>query len=195
MNRHGVAVMLLIVGFTVGYLLGDKAPSQDTGVLMHDESMEMEEDNHHGDHDMSVSNDREFVEGMIPHHQEAVDTALEVLDRGGEIVEVKELAEAIIEAQEREIAEMRVWYKKWYGEEFHDTGVYVPMMRDLSSFSGKELDLIFITDMIVHHEGALFMGHQGLEFSESEEILTLSQNILDTQQVEIDLMRKILSEN
>ena len=32
---------------------------------------------------MLVESEREFIEEMIPHHQEAIDTATEVLERGG----------------------------------------------------------------------------------------------------------------
>ena len=45
---------------------------------------------------MQVATDREFIEGMIPHHQEAVDTAREVLVRGGEIPAIRALAQSII---------------------------------------------------------------------------------------------------
>ena len=64
---------------------------------------------------MMVSSEREFLTGMIPHHQEAVDTAIEVVERGGSTPEIKALAENIIIAQELEIAEMKQWHLDWYG--------------------------------------------------------------------------------
>ena len=82
----------------------------------------------------------------------------------------------------------------WFGEEVPQ-GNYMVMMRELEELSGKELDIIFITDMIGHHEGALDMGNQALEFSERQEIITLSNNILSTQAEEIELMKRILVEN
>ena len=55
--------------------------------------------------------DVDFVKGMIPHHQGAVDMAKTVLAFGKD-AEVKKLAEAVISAQEKEIALMQEWLKK-----------------------------------------------------------------------------------
>ena len=55
--------------------------------------------------------DVDFVKGMIPHHQAAVDMAKVVLAFGKD-PEVKKVAEGVIKAQDAEIAWMKEWLKK-----------------------------------------------------------------------------------
>ena len=66
-------------------------------------------------HDMAVpptgNIDHDFVTGMIPHHQGAVDMAEVELARGHDPA-LKKLARDIIAAQNREIAFMKAWLAK-----------------------------------------------------------------------------------
>lgn len=84
---------------------GDSGPSSQAynGIMM-----KMHED-------MSITYtgnaDVDFLKGMIPHHQAAVDMAKTALAFGKD-PEVKKLAEDVIKAQEAEIAQMKVWLEK-----------------------------------------------------------------------------------
>jgi len=55
--------------------------------------------------------DLDFVKGMVPHHQGAVEMAKTVLAFGKD-PQIRRLAEEIIKAQESEIALMNEWLKK-----------------------------------------------------------------------------------
>jgi uncharacterized protein (DUF305 family) len=142
---------------------------------------------------MMVNSEREFVTGMIPHHQEAVDTAQEVLARGGSTAEIRTLATEIIAAQETEIAMLMQWHLAWYGEAYVADSSYQPMMRDLSQLSGAALDQRFLEDMIPHHMGAIMMAQSVRPYITQPEITDMADAIMTTQTAEIEVMQELLS--
>ena len=63
-------------------------------------------------HSAVVTSEEAFIVNMIPHHQEAVDTARIIITKS-ENVELKKLAQEIITAQEKEITMMKKWVYDW----------------------------------------------------------------------------------
>jgi uncharacterized protein (DUF305 family) len=147
----------------------------------------------HGMHNMEVLTERDFIEEMIPHHEEAVETSKIMLARS-QNAEVRKLTEAIITAQEKEIADMKSWYETWYGEPYTATGTYEAMMPDLATLSDSELDRAYLQGMIEHHMMALMMAQQVAQAIEHPEIATLAQSIAQTQSAEIISMRILLKQ-
>jgi uncharacterized protein (DUF305 family) len=58
--------------------------------------------------------DRAFIAAMIPHHQMAINAAQLAPTRALH-QEIKDLAAAILSAQQREIDQMEAWQLAWYG--------------------------------------------------------------------------------
>ncbi len=72
------------------------------------------------DADMQMMRDAEdfdkmFIDMMIPHHESAIEMA-QALKTTTERPELQELTDAIITAQEGEIAQMKQWQTEWYGQ-------------------------------------------------------------------------------
>lgn len=119
--------------------------------------------------------DVEFMQGMIPHHAQAVIMARWAATRGAR-ADVKILCERIAVAQADEIRLMRRWlgerkqevpdsmstkHEMKMGGMVHETlmpGMLTDeQMAALEKARGSAFDRLFLTGMIGHHEGALGM--------------------------------------
>jgi uncharacterized protein (DUF305 family) len=161
--------------------------------------------------------DATFVQGMIPHHAQAVEMSALVPDRAAS-PQVKQLATRITAAQGPEIEQMRGFLRGWgmpeapggmpgapggmdHGSMGHGGtgGAAMPgMMSDqqlghLRGASGAEFDRLFLTQMISHHEGAIEMSVTELTEGQSAEAKALAQRIIDAQRAEIGEMRGLLT--
>lgn len=79
----------------------------------HDVYAKAMDDMHKGMSDVKPTGDADvdFVKGMIPHHQGAVDMAKILLEKGKD-PELRQLAKDIIASQEKEITMMQRWLKE-----------------------------------------------------------------------------------
>ena len=138
--------------------------------------------------------ERQFITDMIPHHEEAVVAAQQLLAAGTSNAEVRKLATDIVKTQKAEIASMKEWHVAWYGEVYKNTGTYEPMMRNLSTLSGVERDKAFLEDMVEHHLHALNMLQASAPQFVRPELRELSQNIASSQSNEVVAMKILLQQ-
>jgi uncharacterized protein (DUF305 family) len=150
-----------------------------------------------------------FVQGMIPHHAQALVMTDLVADRTGRD-DLPLLAERMDVSQRDEIALMERWLEE-RGEEVpdasaghhHGEGELMPgMLTDddlarLEAASGRDFDELFLLYMIRHHEGAVMMVAELLssdDGGQESDVFRLAQHIDSDQNVEIARMKSLLAE-
>jgi uncharacterized protein (DUF305 family) len=145
----------------------------------------------HSGHDMTVTNDRDFLLGMVPHHQEAVESSAYVLTRTDH-PELQAFMQRVIEVQAKEVHQMKAWYQDWEGKPYQDNGRYVPMMGAMNGLEGAALDKAYIEGMIGHHQGAIAMAQQILAVTQRSEVKQMAEAIVRTQSQEVEELRSWL---
>lgn len=120
----GAVVSLLVIGGITNSWSGEMGSGKSMEYQMGDHMMGMMDDD---DDAMGMSMngmsrmlegksgdefDAAFIEMMIPHHQGAIDMA-ELAQKNAGHAEIKAMADAIIEAQQREIDQMKGWQNAW----------------------------------------------------------------------------------
>ena len=163
--------------------------------------------------------DVDFMQGMIMHHNQAVEMT-EMLKTRTKDPAIQELGKKIDVSQ---TDEMR-WMKQWLtdrgfpvsadpmagmdmkGMDMKDMDMSMPMMPGmltaaqmdaLRKASGPRFDHLFLTGMIQHHTGALQMvkdlfANPGA--GQDPQLFDFANDVDNTQQAEIDIMRHMLKE-
>lgn len=160
--------------------------------------------------DKNTEVDKSFIEMMIPHHQGAVEMA-QMAVKKAKSPEVKKLAESIIKDQNREIGQMRTWYKQWYGTEVpmtamnmqmhHGMGQEMMMVMHHQEMMDQEMmvalknasnfDREFLRQMTSHHEMALMMAGMVVDGAVHPETRKLADSIIKSQSAEINKMGQL----
>lgn len=139
--------------------------------------------------------DLDFVQGMIPHHQGAIDMAKVVLQYGKD-PEVKSLAENVIKAQDGEITFMKAWLTKTdvaalpvstEATKGNATAMDSMMKSMMTPYTG-DADVDFIKGMIPHHQGAIDMAKVAVQYAKDPDVLKLAGDVVKAQEGEISFM-------
>jgi uncharacterized protein (DUF305 family) len=146
--------------------------------------------------------DLDFVQGMIPHHQGAIDMAKVELQYGKD-PEIKKLAEAVVKAQDGEIAVMNEWLAKTDkatlpvspdSTKANDQAMATLMKNMTETYTGNA-DVDFVKGMIPHHQGAIAMAKIALQYAKDATLLKLAGDIVAAQESEINFMNEWLKKN
>jgi uncharacterized protein (DUF305 family) len=154
-----------------------------------------------------------FMQGMIPHHAQAVVMAKMAKTHGAR-EDVRILCERILVAQSDEITLMRNWlrdrgemvppadathHKHTMNGVTHDMlmpGMLTPEeMAALDKARGPAWDRLFLIGMIKHHEGALKMVDDLFESYgalQDDDMFKFASDVYADQTTEIDFMQKML---
>ena len=120
MTLHRIAVISIALGLAAPLWAEDAAPDPHAGHAMAEATdttataaLKSAAARMHATMDIPYTGnpDVDFIAGMIPHHQGAVDAARVVVQYGTD-PDVRAFAEAVIAAQEAEIAWMTAWLEK-----------------------------------------------------------------------------------
>ncbi|MBW4529201.1 MAG: DUF305 domain-containing protein [Aphanothece saxicola GSE-SYN-MK-01-06B] len=146
------------------------------------------------------SMDQHFIVMMIPHHDGAIAMADLALSRAKR-PEIKALARSIKDSQTLENAQMRTWYRQWFGGAvpawgggmghgggmgmmgMGGTGTDVAWLQNASDF-----DRAFIQQMIPHHRMGVMMASMAQANSQHPPLLAMQQAMVKVQSQEIEQM-------
>lgn len=155
----------------------------------------------------SAMNDADvaFAQGMIAHHEQAIEMAEIALDPTvGARAEVVDLATRIRDAQGPEVDQLTAWLTA-AGQPAqmdmsggHDMSSMDGMMTAedmdaLATKQGDEFDRAWMEMMIAHHEGAIAQSQTVKANGSNPDVLALADQIITAQQGEITEMQALLA--
>ena len=158
-------------------------------------------------HVQATPADVKFMQGMIGHHQQAIEMTT-LLKTRTESENMKKLAMRIDVSQEDEINMMKRWLEvrgqeipSEHAMHMHGATLMPGMLTEeemarLSAAKGADFDRLFLEGMIKHHGGALTMVHELFETpgaGQEVEIFSFASDVDSDQRMEIDRMGAMLN--
>jgi len=143
--------------------------------------------------------DTMFAQGMIPHHEQAVEMSEMMLQKKDIPASVTDLATRIKAAQAPEIETMTGWLKTWnesatMGARHNKDGMMGEGdMKQLEAAQGTEAAKLYLTQMIAHHQGAVMMAQTEMSQGKNADAIQLSKDIVTSQEAEIKEMQDLLA--
>lgn len=138
--------------------------------------------------------EQSFLGNMIRHHQGAIELSQLALTKATH-PELRKFAENVITKQSREQRQFASWLKNWYKA----SSVKQPrpiddqMTSNLRNLSGRDFEIQYMRDMIIHHSEAVSMGQSAEQKAVHPEVKTAAANIVKQQSAEINELRRWLS--
>ncbi len=140
--------------------------------------------------------DLEFVQMMLPHHEQAIEMSDLALDGRGTAVTA--IATDILAAQGPEIDAMRAILARW-GEDEDEHAAHMGMpgmasqddLADLATLEGAAFDARWAALMIAHHEGAIEMARAVLSDGADPEVRAIAEAVIAVQEREIEALRAV----
>lgn len=202
MKNHNRSKSLLAVGLSALLLAGCSNPPAPTSAT----STPMADHSQMAGHSMKMGTkgvealkslkgkdfDIAFLSQMITHHQAAVEMAKQALSHNPK-PPVKEAADKVIEAQTKEIAQMTGWLKEWHQAEpsLEQQNLVREDMKSMMAMP-VDSDRVFLEMMIPHHQGAIDMSELVNARSDTAELKTMADKIIQDQKAEIDQYQQML---
>lgn len=147
-----------------------------------------------------AAGDARFIRMMIPHHDGAIAMAELALVRGRH-PELRALAARIRSSQSAENAQMRRWYRQWFGTEVPawpgggmgmgmGMGMGGPVTSAEALRTAPDFDKAFLEQMIAHHRMGVHMASHAQWSTLHPELRALEQAMVRVQSQEIDQMER-----
>lgn len=147
--------------------------------------------------------DVKFVQGMIPHHEQAVEMSDMMVGRTVSNATAV-LAEQIRAAQTAEVSLMQGFIAEWgveldpHAGHSGDHSMGEGMMSDeqldeLSSTDGVDFERMWLTLMLEHHKGAIVMASAVMADGAEPRVRALAEAIITAQQAEIAQIEALLA--